>query len=161
MKNCLRLLLLLSLSLSLSLSPAFAQQSDDYDYYEANRVMIRNGAQAILTCNGLFTSGRTLEQVFRQELALLDEPVGTPSGGDYLIDLERRAVAIGGGESGPVMRAAFREQAELLAEGNVDLIILEMLASDVPNSIAAIAVPVGTPRSFLNEKDRTFWRAQA
>ena len=103
MKNCLRLFLLLSLS------PALAQQPDDFDYYEANRIMIHNGAQAILTCNGLFTSGRTLEQIFRQELALLDEPVGTADGGDYVIDSELRAVAIGGGDSGTVMRAAFRE----------------------------------------------------
>jgi len=86
-----------------------AQQMDDYDYFAANRTTIRNGVQAVLMCNGLFTSGRTLEQVFRQELAYLPEPVGTADGGEYLINRERKAVAVGGSESGPVIHAAFRQ----------------------------------------------------
>jgi hypothetical protein len=85
-----------------------AEQTDDFDYFEANRLMIRNGVQAVLTCNGLFTSERTLEQVFEQELAYLSEPVGSVAGGEYLIDRQLKAVAIGGPESGPVMRAAYR-----------------------------------------------------
>jgi CubicO group peptidase (beta-lactamase class C family) len=84
-------------------------QIDDFDYFSANRTVVRNGVQAILMCNGLFTSGRTLEQVFAQELAYLPEPVGTVDGGEYLVDRELKAVAIGGAESGPVIRAAFRE----------------------------------------------------
>lgn len=83
--------------------------ADDYDYFTANRTMIRNGVQAILMCNGLFTSHRTLEQVFSQELKYLPDPVGTASGGDYLVDMDRLAVAVGGGDSGPVIRAAFRQ----------------------------------------------------
>lgn len=89
-------------------SAAYAQQVAGYDYFSANRTMIRNGVQAVLMCNGLFTSNRTLEQVFAQELAYLPDPVGTAGGGDYLVDRERKAVAIGGGASGPVIRAAFR-----------------------------------------------------
>jgi len=90
---------------------AHGQQSarETFDYFSANRSMIRNGVQAVLLCNGLFTSGRTLEQVFAQELAYLRDPVGTAEGGDYVIDRKRRAVAVGGGESGPIIRAAFRE----------------------------------------------------
>jgi len=60
-------------------------------------------------CNGLFTSNRTLEQVFDQELAFLRQPVGTARGGDYEVDWDRRAVAIGAAGGTPVMRAAFRE----------------------------------------------------
>ncbi len=60
-------------------------------------------------CNGLFTSKRTIEQVFAQELAYLREPVGTADGGEYVIDHDLRAVAIGGPESGTIIRAAFRE----------------------------------------------------
>ncbi len=86
-----------------------AQQVDDFDYFLADRIIIRNGLQALLTCNGLFTSRRSLEQVFAQELAYVTHPVGTVDGGEYLIDLERRAVAVGGPASGPVMHAAFRE----------------------------------------------------
>lgn len=86
-----------------------AQQTDDFDYFTTNRTMIRNGVQAVLMCNGLFTSERTLEQIFKQELAYLSDPVGTTDGGNYLVDSELKAVAIGGGESGPLIRAAFRE----------------------------------------------------
>jgi len=84
-------------------------QVEDFDYFAANRTMIRNGVQAVLMCNGLFTSGRSLEQVFTQELAYLPNPVGTVDGGEYLIDRDLKAVAIGGEASGPVIRAAFRE----------------------------------------------------
>lgn len=90
-------------------SESQAQQTADFDYFSANRTMIRNGVQAVLMCNGLFTSDRTLKQVFKQELAYLSDPVGSVEGGEYLIDRELKAVAIGGPESGPVMRAAFRE----------------------------------------------------
>ena len=105
MKTCLRLLLVLPLSLS----QASAQQPNDFDYFQANRTMIRNGAQALITCNGLFTSKRTLEQVFDQELNIIAEPVGSARDGDYVVDTEGRTVAVGGGNAGPVMRAAFRE----------------------------------------------------
>jgi CubicO group peptidase (beta-lactamase class C family) len=60
-------------------------------------------------CNGLFTSQRTLEQVFTQELAYLKEPIGTAEGGDYEIDWEHKAVAVGSPGSVPVMRSAFRD----------------------------------------------------
>jgi CubicO group peptidase (beta-lactamase class C family) len=85
------------------------QQQESYDYWQGQRGMIQRGVQAVLQCNGLFTSHRTLEQVFAQELAYVREPVGTAQGGDYLVDWERRAVAIGTPGATPVMRAAFRE----------------------------------------------------
>jgi CubicO group peptidase (beta-lactamase class C family) len=86
-----------------------AAQQERFDYFDANRKMVSRGVQAIFLCNGLFTSGRTLEQVFEQELAYLDEPVGTAAGGDYSYDTELKAVAIGSAENPPVMRAAFRQ----------------------------------------------------
>ena len=87
---------------------AVAQQEENYDYWRFNREMIRYGQQAIFMCNGLFTSNRTLENIFAQELAYLPRPVGTPRGGDFVIDEERRAVAIGASGGTPIMRAAFR-----------------------------------------------------
>lgn len=91
-----------------------AQQEERFDYFAANRKMIRNGVQAVLMCNGLFTSKRTLEQVFDQELAYLTSPrfpgvVGTVDGGEYEVRTDLQAVAIGGPASGTVIRAAFRE----------------------------------------------------
>jgi CubicO group peptidase (beta-lactamase class C family) len=93
----------------LSTSAAVAQQAETYDYWAPQRQMIRHGQQAIFMCNGLFTSNRSLEQVFAQELAFLPEPVGTPSGGDYRVDRDRRAVVIGSGVGVPAITAAYRE----------------------------------------------------
>ena len=61
-------------------------QQESYDYWKFNREIIRRGQQAIFMCNGLFTGGRSLEQVFEHELAFLSEPIGTPAGGDYEVD---------------------------------------------------------------------------
>lgn len=93
----------------LSAMTAMAQQPSAFDYWQYNREMIRRGQQAVLMCNGLFTSHRTLEHVFAQELAFLPEPTGTAAGGAYVVDREHRAVAIGRPDGIPVMRAAFRE----------------------------------------------------
>ena len=88
---------------------AAGAQQETYDYWQHQRRMVRNGQQAIFLCNGLFTSNRTLEQVFAQELAFLPEPVGTAAGGDYEVDYDRKAVTIGAGHGTPKMRAAFRQ----------------------------------------------------
>ena len=97
------------MSLLLVGASAGAQQEESYDYWQHQRRMVRFGQQAVLMCNGLFTSNRTLEQVFAQELAFLPEPVGTAAGGDYEVDENRRAVTVGAGHGAPRMRAAFRE----------------------------------------------------
>ena len=99
---------IIALTLLLPLAAA-GQQEEAYDYWQFNREMIRRGQQAILMCNGLFTSDRNLEQVFAQELAFLRNPVGTPDGGDYKVDWDRKAVAIGSPGYVPPMRAAFRK----------------------------------------------------
>lgn len=101
---------IVSLLASLCLySFAHAAQEDRFDYFEANRETIRRGVQAVLMCNGLYTSGRTLVQVFEQELAYLDNPIGTANGGDYSYDTSLQAVAIGTADNPPIMRAAFRD----------------------------------------------------
>lgn len=87
----------------------FAQQQETYDYARPSREMVQNGVQAILMCNGLFTSNRSLEQVFEQELAYIKQPIGTAKGGDYQVDWGRKTVAIGVPGGTPVMRAVFRE----------------------------------------------------
>ncbi len=91
-----------------SLSALGAQQTAEFDYFSANRGMIRNGVQAVLSCNGLFTSERSLEQVFAQELAYLKNPVGDQTGGNYRIDYKRKAVSVGGGEDGTEVTAVYR-----------------------------------------------------
>jgi CubicO group peptidase (beta-lactamase class C family) len=89
-----------------------ADEEEAFDYFSANRQLIRNGVQAVLTCNGLFTSHRTLEQVFDQELAYMVRfggRVGTADGGAYFVDRPNRAVVVGDQGQGAVMTAAFRE----------------------------------------------------
>ena len=88
---------------------AQAQQEETYDYWQHQREMIRRGQQAIFMCNGLFTSNRTLEQVFERELAFFSEPIGTPEGGDYKVHPDLKAVEIGDPGAVPTMRAVFRE----------------------------------------------------
>jgi len=81
----------------------------NYDYFSANRQLISSGVQALLTCNGLFTSRRSLEQVLAQELAYLDDPRrGLAAIGPYEVHNRERAVTVGGGEHGPAITAAFR-----------------------------------------------------
>lgn len=99
---------LISLLLATGLQ-GVAAAAPGYDYFEANRETIRRGVQALMMCNGLFTSGRTLEQVFAQELAYLEDPVGTADGGNYAVIGDLQAVAVGTRENPPVMRAVFRE----------------------------------------------------
>jgi len=145
MKRCHAAIVALTLLLPL---PSNAQQEEAYDYWQFNREMIQRGQQAILQCNGLFTSDRTLEQVFDQELAFLRNPIGTPEGGDYSVDWGRRAVAIGAPGYVPTMRAAFREGLGcviMAPDQDFDdiesLPILEM--PPVPGDPAEIAWPDG------------------
>jgi len=86
-----------------------ARQQETYDYWQPQRELVRLGQQAVFLCNGLFTSNRTLEEIFDQELAYLREPVGTAEGGDYEVHREQKAVTIGSGHGVPKMRAAFRQ----------------------------------------------------
>ena len=95
--------LLLSLTGTLS-----AQQAERYDYLEPTDRLITAGVQALMICNGLFVSNRTLDQVYEQELKLDRMPVLPPR--QVQIDEERKAVVVGGKGSNalPAMRAAYR-----------------------------------------------------
>ncbi len=101
--------LLTAVSVCLSSMSLLAQQDQTYDYWQHQREMIRRGQQAIFMCNGLFTSGRSLEQVFDKELAFFPDPIGTAQGGDYSVHDDLQAVEIGAPGAVPVMRAVFRE----------------------------------------------------
>jgi CubicO group peptidase (beta-lactamase class C family) len=99
----------LLLALSLLVPASATAQRGGYDYFGPQREMVQRGVQAILQCNGLFTSNRTIEQVFEQELAYLRRDVGTPDTGDFEVDWDLKAVAIGSDDGVPIMRAAFRD----------------------------------------------------
>ena len=123
-----------------------AAGAETFDPFDADRKMIRNGVQAVLMCNGLFTSHRTLEQVFEQELAYLFRfggAVGTQAGGDYFVDYDRKGVGVGGGEAGTRIHAAFREGigCVVMAPGQ-DLDDIDELPS------AALPPPPGNPNEI-------------
>ncbi|EED33344.1 beta-lactamase class C family protein [gamma proteobacterium NOR5-3] len=102
-----KLLPVLLLSL---LSPVCFAQEEPYDYFSANRQLIRNGVQSLLTCNGLYTSRRNLTQIFDQELRYLGENVlGDASGGPYTLFPREQAVSVGGDVHGPAVISAFRK----------------------------------------------------
>ncbi|MCB0555045.1 MAG: beta-lactamase family protein [Phaeodactylibacter sp.] len=103
-----RLLILLGLVLT-TLPPALAQQEETYDYQWCKQEIVDHGMQALLMCNGLFTSDRSLEQLFEQELKVLDSYLGKPHSGDYEVDWERKTVMVDLPGSASVMRAAYRE----------------------------------------------------
>jgi CubicO group peptidase (beta-lactamase class C family) len=120
-----------------------AQQRAGYDYWGPQREMIRRGQQAIFMCNGLFTSNRTLEQVFAQELKFLPQPIGTPAGGDYQIDQTRRMVSVGKPGTAPAMRAVFRDGigCVIMAPDQADSDIAGLPSIDVP-------LPPGDPATI-------------
>lgn len=103
-------LLLATVLMATAVATAIADDDSNYDYFSANRQLIRNGVQAVLTCNGLYTSRRSIEQVFDQELAYLgDRVLGDATKGSYQVHPKDRAVSVGGAADGPTVSAAFRE----------------------------------------------------
>ena len=101
--------------LLISLPPvSLAASENSYDYFSANRQLVRNGLQAVLMCNGLYTSNRHVSEIFEQELAYLAGArfggiVGNAGGGDYQINSTLKSVSVGGGATGPSVSAVFRE----------------------------------------------------
>ena len=133
----------------------FAQQSESYDYSKSNRKMIQHGVQAILTCNALFTSNRTLEQAYDQELKYLKQPVGNSEGGDYLIDWDKKTVTIGSSENNPVMRAVYREGigAVILAPDQTFDVIEELPIQNLP-AFAGDPTTIAWPEGDLVKKQK-------
>jgi len=91
----------------------YAAQQAGYGYHGATGEVTWRGTQALKLCNGLFVSGRTLDQIYAQEMVNPRPEPTVPMPLDRVeIDYQRKAVAIGVGDSKdpiPVMRAAYRE----------------------------------------------------
>ncbi len=62
---------LFSLLLISLFSGSVAAAENSYDYFSANRQLVRNGLQAVLMCNGLYISNRHVSEIFEQQLAYL------------------------------------------------------------------------------------------
>ena len=105
------LLACLALGLGLSAGPLLGQATDDYDYHRPTRDLIGRGMQAMMLCNGLFVSERSLDQVYSQELQYYRMPTLSPHTGGVEIDDEARTVRVGhgGNDPTPAMYAAERE----------------------------------------------------
>jgi CubicO group peptidase (beta-lactamase class C family) len=91
-----------ALALLSSALPAAPAESH-LPYLDGPRGIIQRGVQAVLLCNGVFTSERPLEAVFREELAYLKAPLGNPAtvgepsdaAAEVAIDRAARSVRIG------------------------------------------------------------------
>ncbi len=101
-RPCLFIALLVTLA---SIAPA----SLATDYFQPQRQLIRNGVQAVLACNGLFTSHRTLEQVRKQELAYLQRFSANTEAGAMRVDKKLQRVTVGDALKGDAISAVFRE----------------------------------------------------
>ncbi len=111
MKSMKRLILLVLL-LVVPLVPivdVHAQQRETFDYWQHNKTMIWRGVQALMMCNGVFVSDRSVDQVFDQELAYIRGRYGPEVKEDYVVDEALKAVGVGVNDAGPAMRAAYRE----------------------------------------------------
>ena len=95
-----------AIGLALLSASAYAQRS--YDFGPTTAIVDR-GIQALMLCNGLFVSNRTIEQIYDAELRLNQMPLAPPA--DLKIDNEQKTVAVGvgGSDAVPTMRAAYRE----------------------------------------------------
>jgi CubicO group peptidase (beta-lactamase class C family) len=91
--------------LGLIVTASHAQFVNRYDYDRPVQTVIYTGMQALLTCNGIFVSNRTLDQLYEAELKMDLMPLAPTE--KVTIDRERKAVSIPG--NGAVMRAAYRE----------------------------------------------------
>ncbi|MEM9314209.1 MAG: serine hydrolase [Pseudomonadota bacterium] len=122
--------------------PGRADDAAPFDYFAANRQMISNGVQALLSCNGLYTSRRSIEQVLDQELAYLDDPRrGLAAVSPYEVHPQQRAVSVGGGDLGPRITAAFRRGIGcVVLPPNADLDAIDELPE------ITLAPPAGDPR---------------
>jgi CubicO group peptidase (beta-lactamase class C family) len=91
----------------LGLTPVHASTAMN-QFDRTNQAIVDRGTQALVTCNGLFVSNRTLEQIYEQELKLDGITMLPPS--LVSVDRKRRTVAVGIAEGDPVptMRAAHR-----------------------------------------------------
>ncbi|MHC5024906.1 MAG: hypothetical protein ACYTGG_13555, partial [Planctomycetota bacterium] len=65
--------------------------SDDrYDYHRPAKLTVMMGIQALMICNGLFVSERSIDQIYAQELKFRRNLVLPPE--MIAIDRDRRAV---------------------------------------------------------------------
>ena len=136
--------------LLISLPPgSLAASENSYDYFSANRQLVRNGLQAVLMCNGLYTSNRHLSEIFEQELAYLAGArfggiVGNAGGGDYQINSTLKSVSVGGGATGPSVKAVFREGIGCIVmspgQGLGDISALPLLKRP-PNAVNPDTIP--------------------
>lgn len=97
-------LALAALLLLPSAAPLVAQEGSAY--HRANRDLLRQGRHALTVCNGLFLSGRSLDQLYAGELQRFDAPPRERT----RVDREAETVAVepeAGGDA-PTMRAALR-----------------------------------------------------
>jgi len=95
----------IAVCLALMATSLHGQFVNRYDYERPVERVVTAGMQALLTCNGLFVSHRTLDQLYEAELKMDRIPLAAPP--DFVIDRDRKTVSVAA--NGIVMRAAHRQ----------------------------------------------------
>src|SRR3989337_1197708 len=98
----------LAMALLLAIPAGRLPAQDGFDYHPFTEALADRGAQALHTCNGLFVSKRTLEQISAGELGAAGVEPLPPAGVE--VDHTSQTVAVGGGagDGVPVRRAVLR-----------------------------------------------------
>ncbi len=150
------------LAAGLLVPAALPAQVGSDTYHRHSNMIVQRGTQALMLCNGLFVSNRTVDQIYDQELRLNEMPVVPLE--QVAIDKELRTVSVGvmkhemggegmqhegmqheGGPRGghmPIMRAAYREGLGCIVMGP------EQTLEDVGELPGLTMEPAGGPETM-------------
>jgi CubicO group peptidase (beta-lactamase class C family) len=134
------------------------------NWQQAQRQTIVHGVQAVLMCNGLFTSHRSLTQVFDQELKYLeprrfDGARAAAATGPYQVDWASRSVTVGTDAPGTAVTRFFvKVLAESIASTLIGMLVEDgLLSFDDPSPVdwlPELTVPEADPRIERTIKKR-------
>jgi CubicO group peptidase (beta-lactamase class C family) len=129
-------------------SVSSAQQTESFNYWQYDASIVWRGVETMMVCNGVFTSERSLDLIFEQELAYTRERPGY-LGREYVtVDRNLSAVSIGDEGFIPTMRAAFRDGFGcIILPPNQDFSDIDRLPElrlpPAPNSASKVPWPDG------------------
>ena len=147
-----------------ALQPVYSMANSSkasYDVFQPQREIIHLGVQAVLTCNGLFTSNRTIGQINQQELKYIPGKFGVEPSKLVEINREVKGVAVSN-KHGTTIRAIYRNGIGcVVLRPDQDFTVASSLPSiklaKAPKNYEYTAWPLGeatTPYKFKSTKQK-------